>query len=62
MRKKKDGETLGERIENYLEKLKKKNVSQLIDDSFYHETHELGIPFYLRKTDILRDMPIERKI
>jgi hypothetical protein len=35
MRKKKEGDTLGEKIENYLEKLKKKEVSQLIEDSFY---------------------------
>jgi hypothetical protein len=35
MRKKKEGDTLGEKIENYLEKLKKKEVSQLIEDAFY---------------------------
>lgn len=58
MRKKKEGDTLGEKIENYLEKLKKKEVSQLIEDSFYERVHESGIPFYLRKTDMLRDMKI----
>jgi len=58
MRKKKEGDTLGEKIENYLEKLKKKEVSQLIEDSFYERVYENGIPFYLRKTDMLRDMKI----
>lgn len=61
MRKKKEGDTLGEKIENYLEKLKKKAVSQLIDDAFYEPTHDMGIPFYIRKTDMLRDQPIARK-
>ena len=58
MRKKKEGDTLGEKIQNYLEKLKKKEVSQLIEDAHYHRVHENGIPFYLRKTDVLRDMKI----
>ena len=35
MRKKKDGDTLGEKIENYLEKLKKKEVAQMINDAYY---------------------------
>lgn len=35
MRKKEEGDTLGEKIENVLERIKKKNVSQLIGDSFY---------------------------
>ena len=58
MRKKKEGDTLGEKIQNYLEKLKKKDVSQLIEDAFYERVHENGIPFYVRKTDVLRDMKI----
>ena len=56
MRKKKDGDTLGEKIEKNLEKLKKKNASQLLGDSFYQQVFEKGIPFYLRKTNFLRDM------
>ena len=31
----KDGESLAERIEIYMEKIKKKHVSQLIDDCYY---------------------------
>ena len=34
MKKNKEGETLGERIENYLEKLKKRAVSTLLDGSY----------------------------
>lgn len=35
MRKKKDGDPLGVKIQNHLERMKKKEVSQLIDDAFY---------------------------
>ena len=62
VRKQKDGETLGERIESYLEDLKKKKVSQLIDDAFYEEIHEDGIPFRVRKTNLLRDVKVEKKL
>ena len=55
MRKKKEGETLGEKIENHLDKLKKKHVSQLLSDAFYEKVHENGIPFYVRSTNLLRD-------
>lgn len=34
MKKNKEGETLGERIENYLDKLKKRAVSTLLDGSY----------------------------
>lgn len=61
MRKKRDGETFGEKIENHLEKLKSRHVTTLLTDAFYHQTHEAGIPFYLRKTNVLRDMPCETK-
>ena len=40
MRKLKDGETLGEKIENHLEKKKKQEVTQLVADSFYEEVYE----------------------
>jgi hypothetical protein len=55
MRKKKEGDTLGEKIENHLDKLKKKHVSQLVSDAFYEKVHEDGVPFYLRRTNLLRD-------
>ena len=45
MRMKKVGETLGEKIENHLEKKKKQAVSKLVADSFYNEVFEAGIPF-----------------
>lgn len=62
MRKKKEGDTLGEKIENFLEKLKKKEVSQLVTDSFYELTYESGIPFQVRKTNTLKDMTFSKKI
>jgi len=37
--RKAEGATLGEKVENYLEKLKTKNVSKLIIDSFYEEEY-----------------------
>lgn len=61
MRKKKDGDTLGEKIENVLEKLKKKRVTNCIDDAFYQLKFENGIPFYVRGTNLLRDHPTYKK-
>jgi len=51
------GETLGEKIHAFLNKKAKKNVSNLINDSFYHREIEHGIPFYVRRTNLLRDVP-----
>ena len=61
MRKKREGEPINKKIENILEKIKKKNVTELISDSFYDLKFEKGIPFYIRKTNILRDTPIFKK-
>ena len=61
MRKMKDGESLAERIEIYMEKIKKKHVSQLIDDCYYQEYIEKGVPFQVRRSNFLRDMPFEKK-
>jgi hypothetical protein len=61
MRKKHTGETLGEKIENHLEKKKKQDVSELVADSFYNEVWEQGIPFQVRLTNVLRDMPAYKK-
>jgi hypothetical protein len=45
MRKKNEGDTLGEKIEATIDKLKKKNVAQLLGDCFYSEVYEKGVPF-----------------
>jgi predicted nuclease of restriction endonuclease-like RecB superfamily len=58
MRKKKEGDTLGVKITNHLERMKKKGVSQLIEDTFYSQDVEEGIPFYSRRTNLLRDMKV----
>ena len=56
MKKNRDGETLSERVKNYLDKIRKKNVTQMIDDAFYEEVFEKGIPFKVRRTNVLRNM------
>mmetsp|Transcript_15670 Transcript_15670/g.24025 ORF Transcript_15670/g.24025 Transcript_15670/m.24025 type:complete len:141 (-) Transcript_15670:1199-1621(-) len=61
MRKKKEGDTLGEKIEATLEKIKKKKVSQLLDDCFYEEIFEKGIPFKLRRSNFLRDLSVDKE-
>ena len=53
MRKKHKGATLGEEILEHLEKVKKKGYVKLIDESFYQEEQQNGIPFYVRRTDTL---------
>lgn len=62
IRKNKDGESLQEKIENHLTKQKKKKVAELIDDAFYEEYVEKGILFKVRRTNVLRDMPVVKKI
>ena len=62
VRKERDGETLAAKVETELGDLKKKKVSQLMDDAFYQEIYEDGIPFRVRRTNILRDMKIPKKI
>ena len=49
------GQTLGEKILAEVGKKPKKNVTNLITDSFYHMEIEQGIPFYVRRTNVLRD-------
>jgi len=54
MRKKKDGLTLGEKIEKNLEKIKKsKDAVSVIDDSFLSRENEGGIVWYVRRCDLL---------
>jgi hypothetical protein len=60
MRKKKEGDALGVKITNHLERMKKKEVAQLIGDSFYTQECEDGIPFYARRTNLLRDMKVTK--
>jgi hypothetical protein len=45
MRKKKDGDTLGEKIEKALQKLAKKKVAELIDYAFFEVETQNGIAF-----------------
>lgn len=54
MRKKKDGDTLGEKIEKALNKISKKKVTELIDDAFYSVELQGGIPFQVKRTDTYR--------
>jgi hypothetical protein len=53
MRKKKDGLTLGEKIEKYLEKIKSKDAVSLIDDTFFSKETEEGLVWYVRRGDLL---------
>lgn len=62
MRKNREGETVGEQIINYLDTLKKKRLSLLIDDAFYEKTNEKGIYFYVRKHNNLRDIKFIRPL
>lgn len=57
MRKKKEGDTLGEKIEKQLGKISKKKVAQLIDDAFFRQEIENGIPFQVRRSNFLRTNP-----
>lgn len=59
--KMKDGESMAERIEIYMDKVKKKKVAQLIDDCYYEEHIEKGVPFQVRRSNFLRDMPVSKK-
>ena len=54
MRKKKDGDTLGEKIEKALNKISKKKVTEPIDDAFYSVELQGGIPFQVKRTDTYR--------
>lgn len=53
MRKKKDGHTLGEKIEKYLEKIKSKDAVSLVDDTFFTQCTEGGLNWYVRRADFL---------
>lgn len=57
MRKKKEGDTLGEKIEKQLGKISKKRVAQLIDNAFFREEIERGVAFQVRRTDFMRTKP-----
>ena len=54
MRKKKDGDTLGEQIEKQLAKVSKKNVCLLIDDAFYKVEVEKSLQLQVRRTNYYR--------
>ena len=37
-------------------------MSQLIDDCYYQEYIEKGVPFQVRRSNFLRNMPFEKKV
>ena len=55
MRKKKDGLTLGEKIELALEALKTKSCVSLIDDSVLVPEISCGNEYFTRRSNFLRD-------
>ena len=55
MRRRKEGLTLGEKIEKHLLKTKKKKVVNHQNDLFFKQTEENGVLFYKRQFDLLED-------
>jgi len=55
MRKKKEGLTLGEKIEKHLKKVKKMGLVELIDDTFFGVEEEKGCSFHVRRGDLMKD-------
>ena len=55
MRKKKEGMTLGEKIEIALEQARSKRCVKLIDDAFLTPVVVGGTEYYSRYSDFLRD-------
>lgn len=47
--------TFGEHIQNEIQKKPAKNTIKLINTSFYLEEKDRAIPFYVRRTNFLRD-------
>jgi len=54
MRKMKEGDTLGQRIEATLGKISKKKVTDLVEDAFYGVETEQGVPFQVKRTNFYR--------
>lgn len=63
MRKKNDGDTLCEKIDDSISKVLKKPVTYLIQDAFYNLKFEKGIPFQIRETNLLcsQDLKVKNK-
>ena len=55
MRRRKQGMTLGEKIESHLEKVKTRNVISLLGDCFFEPVEEHGVCYQLRRTNLQRD-------
>ena len=55
MRKKKEGLTLGEKIEKHLERVKRRQLVSLIDDTFFEEKVERGCQLLVRKGNFMRE-------
>jgi len=62
MRKKKEGLTLGEKIEIALEQARSKQCSKLIDDAFLAPVIVDGSQYYSRYTNLLRENGRKRDI
>jgi len=54
MRKKQEGNTLGEKIAKSLDKIKSKKVLSHIDDAFFQKEIENDVRFYTRRTNLFR--------
>lgn len=59
MRKKEKGDTLGEQILKNMKEAIDNKTANIIDDAFYQEQIESGLPFQVRRTDYLRDKPMK---
>lgn len=55
MRRKKEGDTLAEKIHKHLEKMKEKELVSLLGDAFFSEEKDSGIQFYVRRTNLMRE-------
>ena len=55
MRQRKQGYTLKQKIERYLEKVKKKDIVRHLTESFYAPAIDRGVAFMLRRTNLQRD-------
>ena len=54
---KKEGLTLGQKIEKHLKKVKKNGLVSLIGDNFFQEELDKGCKFYVRRTqDLMTDV------
>lgn len=60
MRRKQEGDTIGEKLEKALNKINPSETSYQIDDSFYATELEKGIPFFVRRANFMRPEPAKK--